>query len=50
MPLLSRQPSQELLCNNYEVKDFYLDGKLMSKDGEPFVEWDTHWILKDDII
>ena len=41
---------KELLCNNYEVKDFYLDGKLMSKDGEPFVEWDTHWILKDDII
>jgi FkbM family methyltransferase len=41
---------KELLSENYEVKDFYLDGKLVSKDGEPFVEWDTHWILKDDII
>jgi FkbM family methyltransferase len=41
---------KELLSHNYEVKDFYLDGKLMSKDGEPFVEWDTHWILKNDII
>lgn len=41
---------KELLLDNYEVKDFYLDGKLMSKDEEPFVEWDTHWVLKDDII
>jgi FkbM family methyltransferase len=41
---------KDLLFENYEVKDFYLDGKLMSKQGEPFVEWDTHWVLKDDII
>jgi len=41
---------KEILSENYEVQDFYLDGKLMSKDSEPFVEWDTHWILKDDII
>jgi len=41
---------KKLLCNNYEVKDFYLDGKVMSKDSEPFVEWDTHWVLKDDIV
>jgi FkbM family methyltransferase len=41
---------KEVLSENYQVQDFYLDGKLMSKDGEPFVEWDTHWILKDDII
>jgi FkbM family methyltransferase len=41
---------KELLSSNYEIKDFYLDGKLMSKETEPFVEWDTHWILKDDII
>jgi len=20
------------------------------KDSEPFVEWDTHWVLKDDNI
>jgi FkbM family methyltransferase len=37
---------KELLSNNYEVQDFYLDGKIMPKDTEPFVEWDTHWILK----
>jgi FkbM family methyltransferase len=41
---------KELLSKNYEIKDFYLDGKLMSKETEPFVEWDTHWILKDDIV
>lgn len=41
---------KEILSDNYQVKDFYLDGKLMSKDNEPFVEWDTHWVLKDDII
>jgi len=41
---------KELLSNNYKVKDFYLDGKLVSKYSEPFVEWDTHWILKNDII
>lgn len=41
---------KEILSENYEVRDFYLDGKLMSKEGEPFVEWDTHWVLKDDII
>lgn len=41
---------KELLSENYDIKDFYLDGKLMSKDSEPFVEWDTHWILKNDII
>lgn len=41
---------KELLLDNYEVKDFYLDGKLMSKESEPFVEWDTHWILKNDNI
>jgi FkbM family methyltransferase len=41
---------KEILSENYEVQDFYLDGKLMSKDGEPFVEWDTHWVLKDDNI
>lgn len=41
---------KSLLSDNYYIKDFYLDGKLVSKDSEPFVEWDTHWILKDDII
>lgn len=41
---------KEILSENYEVQDFYLDGKLMSKDSEPFVEWDTHWTLKDDNI
>lgn len=41
---------KELLSTNYVIKDFYLDGKLMSKDSEPFVEWDTHWVLKDDLI
>lgn len=41
---------KELLSENYEIKDFYLDGKLVSKETEPFVEWDTHWVLKDDII
>ena len=41
---------KELLSENYKIKDFYLDGKLMSKDTEPFVEWDTHWELKDDIL
>lgn len=41
---------KELLSSNYVIKDFYLDGKLMSKDSEPFVEWDTHWVLKDDLI
>jgi len=41
---------KEVLSENYKVQDFYLDGKIMSKDGEPFVEWDTHWVLKDDII
>lgn len=41
---------KEILNQNYKIKDFYLDGRLMSKDSEPFVEWDTHWILKNDII
>lgn len=41
---------KELLSHNYEVQDFYLDGKLVSKDQAPFVEWDTHWTLKNDII
>jgi FkbM family methyltransferase len=37
---------KELLSTNYKVKDFYLDGRLVSKEVPPFVEWDTHWILK----
>jgi FkbM family methyltransferase len=41
---------KEILSENYQVKDFYLDGKLVSKETEPFVEWDTHWILKDAVI
>jgi FkbM family methyltransferase len=41
---------KEILSSNYKIKDFYLDGKVMSKDSEPFVEWDTHWVLKDDLI
>lgn len=41
---------KKILSENYSVKDFYLDGKLMSMESEPFVEWDTHWMLKDDII
>lgn len=37
---------KEILSENYKVKDFYLDGKIVSKQKPPFVEWDTHWILK----
>lgn len=41
---------KEILSKNYKVKDFYLDGKVVSNKKPPFVEWDTHWILKDAIV
>lgn len=35
-----------ILSENYYVKDFYLDGKIVPKNTPPYVEWDTHWKLK----
>lgn len=38
-----------LLGTNYKIKNLSLDGKVMDTLDPPYVEWDTHWILKENV-